>query len=393
MLHVERARQADKGLAMSRISAFLRTAVSVGLIVLLVIELLLWVVVPLADPYATGRSFSPFIRSQHHPNAEVRIRSEPGLPGMQGVARWTTNNFGFRGDDLVQPKPENEYRIFLIGGSTMECLILDDQDSIDAVVQQNVQQALGSERVIKVYNAGISGDRSDDHVAILSQRIVHLQPDALVVFAGINDLRAGIEAHDYLHFPTPAPAAWRLLVTQTQVGRLAYYLATLRPPALASAAEGPIETAYRVGVELQQSTELASTPPVPNVDAYANNLRSIAGIALGHDIPLILMTQQTTWNSPSDSDARDWHWLLRVGDVRYSEIDMDRALEAMNDAVRDVAETADISLYDLAMQMPKSADFFYDDVHFNTRGARVAGMELSELIIQRINEDDIEAVR
>ena len=74
--------------------------------------------------------------------------------------------------------------------------------------------------------------------------------------------------------------------------------------------------------------------------------------------------------------------MLRVDDVRYQEEDMDAALERMNDVMREVADSGHVLLYDLARQMPKSTEFFYDDVHFNSNGARVAGMEIAGLILE-----------
>src|SRR5215471_5532284 len=230
---------------------------------------------------------------------------------------------------------------------------------------------------VRVYNAGVSGDRSDDHVAILTQRIVHLEPDLVVVFAGINDLLASIHGHDYLHLPMPARPPWKLLATQSQLGRLAYDIVTLRGPLRDVAEDVPLVTNYRFGVERQRAAPAASAPPAFDTREYANNLRTLAGVAAGHGIALIFVTQQTTWASHVDPSAKDWHWMLRVDDVRYQEGDMHAALERVNDVMRDVAESKDVVLYDLARRMPKSTEYFYDDVHFNSNGARVAGTEIA----------------
>jgi hypothetical protein len=96
---------------------------------------------------------------------------------------------------------------------------------------------------------------------------------------------------------------------------------------------------------------------------------------------MVLMTQQTTWNSTIDPEARNWHWML-YRDVRYREELMHGALESLNDAMRQLAAEFKIPLYDLARSLPKSTKFFYDDMHFNTNGARVAGAELASLIIK-----------
>jgi lysophospholipase L1-like esterase len=354
---------------------------------LLPVELGMWIAFPLVDPYETERQTATYIRRAHKPHRELTFEAEPGLPGMKGVTRWTTNNLGFRGDELMSPKPADELRVFLIGGSTTECLIIDDRDSLDAVIQRGVQERIHDSRRVRVYNAGFSGDRSDDHVAMLTQRIVHLQPDIVVVFAGINDLLAAIRGHDYLHLPIPVRPPWMLIATQSQLGRLAYYLAKASRPARQLARDAPLVTNYRYGADRQKAAPAASGPPIFDTRGYANNLRTLAAVAAGHGATLIFVTQQTTWASDVDSKAKDWQWLLRVDDVRYSEDDMNDALERMNDAMRETADSMDVALYDLARLMPKSTEFFYDDVHFNTTGARVAGTQLAALILERIARD------
>ena len=354
-------------------------------------EAFLWIYQPLHDPFERSRLVRHYIRNEHRPSIHMLTIPEPGLPGMEGTNHWSTNNLGFRGDNIGVKKPDNEYRIFLIGGSTTECLILDDEDSLDAVVQSNLQRSIGDSVSIKVYNAGISGARSDDHITMLAQRIIHLMPDLIVVFAGINDLRATIGGHDYLHFPTPARSPWQLLAAQSQLGRLAYYVLRGAIPQKIADSREPIETGYRYGIEAQRLARESVDPPELDVRSYSNNLLSLAGIARGHALPMVYMTQQTTWNSTIDPDAKDWHWLLRVGDVRYSEASMDAALEQMNDVMRQVAKTNGIVLYDLAKTLPKASDYFYDDVHFNTEGAKFVGEELAAVIAEQIHSPSVAA--
>lgn len=134
---------------------------------------------------------------------------------------------GFRGDNLVTPNPFNEFRIFMIGGSTTECLSLDDSQSINAVLQHYLQEHVNSDISIKVYNAGKSGDASDDHISIVAHRIVHLEPDMIIVFSGINDLTRSIYNYDYLHYVKTSRKQmpiFRFLATEFQIPRRLYYL-------------------------------------------------------------------------------------------------------------------------------------------------------------------------
>ena len=124
----------------------------------------------------------------------MRLVTEPedGLPGVKGPNVFTTNNMGFRGDELTMPKPANEFRIFMVGGSTTECLYLDDSKAITRVLQNELNQQPLNNLTVKVYNAGKSGDAIDDHCSMIVQRIVQLQHDMIILFAGINDLTRSI---------------------------------------------------------------------------------------------------------------------------------------------------------------------------------------------------------
>jgi lysophospholipase L1-like esterase len=117
-----------------------------------------------------------------------------------------------------------------------------------------------------------------------------------------------------------------------------------------------------------------------DVAPYRNNLISLVGIARSHGIELVFLTQATTWNSRVDSEIAKWHWMSAGPDSAYREEALDQAMEAFNDAVRAVAARFDVPLFDLARLLPKSGDYFYDDVHFNPRGADTVGAMLASFV-------------
>jgi len=134
------------------------------LLCIVLAELFLAFIAPVSDPYGKikhGVVLNQYIKSEFPPDYEITTEAENGLPGIQGQNTFSTNNMGFRGDNLVAPKPCNEFRIFMIGGSSTECLYIDDSQSINAVLQHYLQQHVNSDIFIKVYNAGKSGDAVD----------------------------------------------------------------------------------------------------------------------------------------------------------------------------------------------------------------------------------------
>jgi lysophospholipase L1-like esterase len=359
---------------------------------------------PVPNPYEEIERLKPqinqYIRFEYPRNYAAVTEAEPGLPGLSGIHRFTTNNMGFRGDPLVDPKPPNEFRVFMVGGSTTECFYLDDKDDIARVVQRELAAVAPEDTTIRVYNVGLSGAASDDHVATISQRLVHLEPDLIVVFCGINDLSRSIYNYDYRHYVEYRPAyrkPWfkRWPMQLQLVRRLAYFRRRIRQDAQRLQEERPLVSNYAGLVGLQRSVPPTDALPRTDESSYASNLRSIAGLATGHAFKLVFMTQQTTWNSTVDPAAKDRHWMRYRAGVRnndtpetgitFREDSMDAAMERLNDTMRAVSTDARVPLYDLARTLPKSTEFFYDDCHFNTAGAARTGQDLAGfLVAQRL---------
>jgi lysophospholipase L1-like esterase len=364
-------------------------AIVTSLVCILFAELAFRIFSPVPDPYAEFKYRKPevnqYIKSEFSPNLQLITEPEEGLPGLKGPNHFTTNNLGFRGDYLTVPKPANEYRIFMVGGSTTECLYLDDRNAINRVVQNELNQQAAGKLSVKVYGAGKSGDASDDHCSMVIHRIAQLEPDVIVLFAGINDLTRSIGNYDYLHFvaeipPTKIPLL-RSLASESQIARRFFYLWTNTSPSTRQVfQEIHLRSQYKEAARLCASLPVTDQQPRLDLTAYANNLKSIVAVARAHGAQVVLMTQQTTWNDPANPHLKDWQWTICRSGQRYREDLMMKALEALNDQMRQVAREYSLPLYDLARTMPKSREFFYDDVHFNDEGARVAGLQLATLI-------------
>ncbi len=365
----------------TRLRNLFTATVALGL-AFLVVEVLLRVVAPFPNPYGDAARFrvNQYIRFEYPRNYAAVTEAEPGLPGLSGRNHFTTNNMGFRGGELIRPRPAGEYRIFLVGGSTFECFYLDDSDEIGRVLQ-NQLPALPDGRIPKVYNVGLSGAASDDHVAMISQRLVHLQPDLIVVFAGINDLTRSIFGFDYLHYVDPhaGERPWfKRFAMNFQIVRRLHRLKTRFTPDARTVQESrPLVTNYAGRVALQRSGRPATSPPRTDEASYARNLRSIVGIARSNGIALVFMTQATSWNSTIDPRAREWSWMRYRDGVTYAEDEMAAALEKLNDTMHTVAAENGVPVCDLAATLPRSLACFYDDCHFNPAGAAEAASSLA----------------
>jgi lysophospholipase L1-like esterase len=358
-------------------------------------EAVLWLLFPIEDPYRLWKQGQvlemKYIESQFQPDQQYLFYPEEELSGMGGVARFTTNNLGFRGSDIIQPKPLDECRIFMVGGSTTECVYLDDTLAVTYTLQTRLNDRRSDATEVKIYGAGKSGDRSYDHLAMISQRLVHLQPDIIIVFCGINDITAAVYDADYLHLPTGSKAQvsffdlCKYMLTEFQWPRRLYYAykGIHRLPAGDAALKTiSFKSNYREKVRIRRKAPQTDQSPRLDLEPYRTNLRSIIGVAQAHGIDLVFMTQATTWNSQVDPRVENWIWGTYKNGVTYRTDLMDKAMKAYNNVMREVASENHVPVFDLALLMPKSLDFFYDDCHFNIEGARKAGDLLSAFLIE-----------
>lgn len=349
---------------------------------------------PFPDPHADLKTpyQALYIASQFPPYFRFETTAEAGLHGVTGHNVFSINNLGFRGDPVAVPKPDKEFRIFIVGGSTAECLYLDDTQALNSVLQTELK-IHGPMRFagVRVYNAAKSGDRSDDHIAMITQKILHLQPDMIIVFAGVNDLLAAMRGYDFAHRASPVGnqlglnLILRMAATEFQLPRRLDYVVSEFVGRERRVMEQIKATSdYREKAKLAMAAPETSVRPSVDLEAYRINLRTIAGALQSQNVPLIFMTQASTWNSAIDPAAKAWHWLINVNGTRYREDQMDQALEEYNDVMREVARNNGIRLYDLAQRLPKSLAYMYDDVHFNTNGVRVATEQLANVVIDAV---------
>jgi lysophospholipase L1-like esterase len=108
----------------------------------------------------------------------------------------TINGLGFRGAEFSEIKQSNTYRIFMIGGSTMfGAGATSDETTIPGYLQQLLnEKEFGFD--IEVINSGIQGADNNKESKLIEQKLVRFSPDLIIIYDGMNDLRAGNSPND-----------------------------------------------------------------------------------------------------------------------------------------------------------------------------------------------------
>jgi len=98
----------------------------------------------------------------------------------------------YNGPSPTQPKPEGEYRVFVLGGSTVE----HGDPALPECLEEKLHKR--GAKNIRVYNYGVVSANSGNQLARLVFEIVDLEPDLVVFYDGVNDSQ-----HPLLNDPRP----------------------------------------------------------------------------------------------------------------------------------------------------------------------------------------------
>ena len=100
----------------------------------------------------------------------------------------TYNSEGLRGPEFLKEKPDDTYRIFVLGGSTTFGDGNDDNETWPYYLQEIFDTADLSYNV-EVINAGISSAWSGSETKTIREKILDYNPDMLMIYDGWNDVR------------------------------------------------------------------------------------------------------------------------------------------------------------------------------------------------------------
>jgi len=106
----------------------------------------------------------------------------------QHFETYNINNEGFRGPDISKEKQENTYRIFVVGGSTTYGSgATSDETTIPGYLQKEFDN-VNIDFKVEVINAGQSGMSSWGEAQTVKDKLVHYDPDLIIIYDGWNDM-------------------------------------------------------------------------------------------------------------------------------------------------------------------------------------------------------------
>jgi len=363
------------------------------------LEAAVWVVAPepdfLAGPGARVHRYLPGWNYYGQPPLEV----PPPAGKLIGVAQndqlLKFNRYGFLyPEEKLRRSGPDEFRIAVLGGSAAECAALRPENRLTALLERR----LGREEptaAVTVLNLGISSQATWTHLANVGQHVVDLDVDLMILLIGANDLiRARADEEILLIDPmfaanprlTPALVA-RWLIVRTQIGRW------LRKGYLALRREGSQEPYFLPTVRFVRSIPVLPFEPQfkpQALDSYEKAIVSMAAIAHAHGIGVLFLTQPMLWSQNNTPEESSVFWMNQYEHegriLKLLPGSAARLLETLNARLLDTCLRRGFQCLDLASEVPRSLEFFYDDLHFNDRGASLVAGEIAKAVLPRLRE-------
>jgi lysophospholipase L1-like esterase len=261
----------------------------------------------------------------------------------------TSNSLGFRGREVEQPKPAGRYRIACLGGSTTYDDGVGDAETYPLKLEEFLRAAR-PDLDIEVVNCGVPSYTTAESVPNLAFRVLDLQPDAIVLYEGINDWRV----RPYKNFD-PAYFHYRKVWDggtqhwETGEGEMVGGINPLIQYRLPSDNGNAAENSKRNGP-----------------GAFKRNLQTMCGIAAAHGVKAVLVTNVAADTSAYSPPEQYKNFLA--------------GLAEHNGVVKDVAQEQGALLVDLAASYPHGEVLFTDDVHNNPRGSEIKARIIADVL-------------
>jgi lysophospholipase L1-like esterase len=295
----------------------------------------------------------------------------------------TSNAMGFRGPLVAVPKLAGTFRIVLLGESTTHGWSVNDDETIDAYMRQLLARRYARSS-FEVVNVAFDGYDSYQLFERLRTDGLRLEPDLLIVNAGINDVRNA-------KFPNLQDHDARTLL-YSGVLRAQRQILQLGHPTVWTRIKHLLYLARLPGIIRGQLATRRATSKAPDrgaLEYFARNLRRIADLVADRRIPVLFSTPPsalTTRFAPHDTSSISY-W---IGDATTTQQYRDALAGVMQQVAAQLRREGRSGDY-VHPQLPPSV--FLDDCHLAPEGNRLMARSFVAAIDRYLIADQAEASR
>ncbi len=290
------------------------------------------------------------------------VRRYPNVAGLEPEIHIHQNSLGFRGADPPADFAD-QLSIITIGGSTTRSNAQSDDRTWTALVGGAAANCFDR---IWINNAGFDGHTLFAHIQLIRDYISKLHPKVIVMLVGANELfvdSGPVVEYRNLKLAGGFRGFINGLLYRSEV--VALGLTVYRS-----------FRAWREGLNVGFNWTDIEGPAIPpggqakldgardRQPAYAERLRLAIRLLREEGALPVLLTQPTLGGTGRDPTTGKDLSHFRHGTFFY------QAFDIYNSTMRQVAQFENVHLIDLAKEMPKDTEYYYDYMHYTDAGAK-----------------------
>jgi hypothetical protein len=290
------------------------------IILVLLLEVAVRILLPVSDVPDT--QFDPQLGNHYVPGQTGEFIK---AHGEEIRARYRINSSGWNSTrDYVDGKPDDTFRIAVIGDSFVEALQVDVDQSFPALLEKRLNRKAGG---VEVYSYGHSGANLVQYLAVLRYAACKAHPDLVVVNIVPNDMQESLQGFARVDNWSVRPAAAGFEDVPPQKPGSLWLRRLVRHFALARYLIVNLEIQRGAGVveewfrgDLRRSKAGAGNTPLADRDTLEKFLRHVLGglleAARGCGARLLLVVSPDCFNQEVLDIAGDLGvWVVDLEDV------------------------------------------------------------------------------
>lgn len=315
------------------------------------------------------------------PANKTYIVHNPENPNV--ALRHTKNKLGFRGPDLPTKNLTPLFSIVSVGGSTTECFYQSDDQAWPYLLSKKLDPFFIN---LWLNNAGLDGHSTFGHLILLNDYLIKLDPKVVLFLVGINDVGLVVDssqaANEYrtgIHFDS-FENFFKSICAYSETASLILNLSRYWRAKVTGRTHEPLA----LTLLLHQSADPLSVKTTLKlhtlnyIPGYKARLLALIKICREHAIVPIFVTQPYLLGDGIDPltgvNLKTIQTTEGPGDLLW------KTLELYNNTLRQLCLDQHVYFIDLAHKLPKNSLYFYDAMHFTSKGsAQVARIIESDL--------------
>jgi lysophospholipase L1-like esterase len=288
------------------------------------------------------------------------------------------NLYGYRGAIFERPKADGVFRIFTLGGSTTFGAGLTPQEAYPAQLELVLHEDYGYTHV-EVVNAGVSAYASADSLANLAYHVLDDEPDMIIIYDNINDVRARLVPHEDYSGLNLQRGIWspdklaEVLSPSIIIRFIQIQLGIVGNPNQIESLIGTSSDVVRCTFKLNKMCGELGIPAQEVLDSnppiyFERNLRNMVAIAHANGVDVVF----ATWAYYSGETPLDN--ILTQAYVR-------NAADEHNGILLSLAKELDLAIIDFARTVPVNGDYWQDGMHMTAEGTAEQARQFAAYLV------------